>query len=83
MSLSLCVRCTFDWAENNIPDLYCDSYMIEYLMQYCGLISFDVSKGLVSNEEMSGDKLFNTYVHTLYKEKALEKKHTTNPTEKQ
>ena len=61
---------SLDWAENNIPDLYCDSYMIEYLMQYCGLISFDVSKGLVSNEEMSGDKLFNTYVHTLYKEKA-------------
>ena len=59
-----------DWATNNFKDLYCDSYMIKYLQENCGLVSFSVVNGLVSNEEMCGSKIFNTYVYTLYTEKA-------------
>ena len=29
-----------DWATNNFKDLYCDSYMIKYLQENCGLVSF-------------------------------------------
>ena len=61
-----------DWSAEKFNDLYCDSYMIKYLLDNCGLVSFDVIKGLVSNEEMCGEKLFGTYVYTLYKEKALQ-----------
>lgn len=59
-----------DWATNKFNELYCDSYMIKYLKENCGLVNFNVIKGLVSNEEMISNKLFGTYVDTLYKEKA-------------
>lgn len=59
-----------NWASTHMHHLYADSYMIKYLMKHCGLEKFEVSRGLVSDREMEGSKLFGTYVETLYKEKA-------------
>lgn len=59
-----------DWASDNIKQVHVDSYMIHYLMKNCGLVSFDVIEGLVSDIDIESQKLFGTYVGTLYKEKA-------------
>ena len=59
-----------DWAGSSHKDLFVDGYMIKYLQEHCGLKSFNVKCGLVSAEEMCGSELFDTYVNTLYLEKA-------------
>ena len=60
---------SLNWATNTINDLYIDTYTIEYLKKNYGLKSFEVVKGLVSNNHMNGDKLFGKYVNTFYNEK--------------
>ena len=60
---------SLNWAYN-VTENYVDSYMLKYLKEHCGLKSFDVEKGLVSDKELCGDKLFNHYVMTLYELKA-------------
>lgn len=60
---------SLDWASNNHETLYIDSYMIKYLKLNCGLVSFDVVEGLVSDTEIKGEKIFGKYVTTFYDEK--------------
>ena len=57
-------------ACGNIQSCYVDSFMIKYLQDNNGLISFNVEKGLVSNEFVKGERLFGRYVNTLFREKA-------------
>lgn len=59
-----------NWNNNSIDELYVDSWMIQYLQQHYGLVCFDVVKGLTSDICMKGEKLFSTYVMTLFREKA-------------
>lgn len=59
-----------DWnTDNFVEEVFIDSYTIRYLKQHYNLIEFDVITGLVSNEDIQGDKLFGKYVNTFYKEK--------------
>ncbi len=66
---------SLNWAKNSIDELYIDSYMIDYLKQNYGLVSFDVDKGLVSNRHIEGRKLFGKYIETFYNEKKLQDKY--------
>lgn len=62
-----------NWSTGNIIERApLDTYMIKYLKQYYGLVSFEVEKGLVSDYEVSGDKIFGNYVKVLFAEKALQ-----------
>ena len=70
-----------DW-NNPSEIMYIDSFTIEYLRKYYGLMSFDVIQGLVSNKWTSGSNLFGKYVNTLFKEKALQDKHKDNKDDK-
>lgn len=68
-----------NWKTSNTIDrLALDSYMIEYLKEHYGLVSFDVERGLVSNYEMNGSKLFGDYVLTLFDEKATQDEYKKN-----
>ena len=58
-----------DWSTNEFDELYVDSYMLKYIINNHGLISFDVVKGLVSNQDMLMEKLFGRYVNTFFSEK--------------
>jgi hypothetical protein len=59
-----------DWNTGNFVDeVYLDSYTIKYLQQHYNLKSFEVITGLVSNEDIKGEKLFGKYVNTFYAEK--------------
>jgi hypothetical protein len=60
---------SLNWATNKMNELYADSYMIEYLIENCGLESFDVENALLSDEDMTGDELFGAYINTFYDEK--------------
>lgn len=53
-----------------IKESFVDSYMLKYLMEHFNLESFEVVKGLVSNESVKGEYLFGRYVNTLFEEKA-------------
>lgn len=65
-----------NWRTYNcIERLPLDSYMIKYLKEHYGLLSFEVENGLVSNYELDGSKLFGAYVNTLFSEKALQDKY--------
>ena len=46
--------------------------MIKYLIENCGLLSFDVEVGLVSQFEMRGSRLFGIFIGTLYELKKVE-----------
>ena len=60
-----------NWTTHKTIDRLCvDSYMIKYLQQNFGLISFDIEKGLVSDHQVDGQKLFGKYVEVLFNEKA-------------
>ena len=60
-----------NWITGDfIPEIYIDTYMIEYLKKEFGLISFEVVKGLVSSEDMTANKLFGKYVMGLFNGKA-------------
>lgn len=54
---------------NHIDEVYIDTYTITYLKKYYGLIDFEVISGLVSYEEILGEKLFGKYVNTFFNEK--------------
>ena len=58
-----------DWSTNEFDELYVDSYMLKYIIDNHGLVSFDVVKGLVSNQDMLMEKLFGRYVNTFFGEK--------------
>lgn len=59
------------WATGKFVKQAClDSYMIKFLKDHYGLVSFKVIKGLVSHEQMKGRVLFGLYVDKLYKAKA-------------
>lgn len=57
-------------TSGNIQSCYVDSFMIKYLQDNNGLISFNVEQGLVSNEFVKGERIFGRYVNTLFREKA-------------
>ncbi len=61
---------SLDWATNDLGETYVDSYLLEYLVKNCGLESYNVVKGLVSNKDMSLEKLFGKFVGGFYKLKA-------------
>ena len=60
------------WSEPATSDesIHIDSQMLEYLIDECGLLSFEVVKGLVSKKCLKGEALFGRYVNPLYREKA-------------
>lgn len=58
-----------DWSTNEFDELYVDSYMLKYIIDNHGLVSFNVVKGLVSNQDMLMEKLFGRYVNTFFGEK--------------
>ena len=41
---------SLNWSKNNIDELFVDSYMLEYLANNYGLKSFDIVRGLISDE---------------------------------
>lgn len=60
-----------NWSTGKAIDkLHADSYMIRYLQQHFGLVSFKVVKGLVSKYDVEGSELFGKYVSVLFAEKA-------------
>ena len=60
---------SLDWASETMEELYCDSFMLRYMKEKYGLVSFDVERGLVSSSYIRGESLFGDYVNTLYGEK--------------
>lgn len=60
------------WSEPKTSDesIHVDSQMLEYLIDECGLVSFEVVEGLVSKQCLKGEALFGRYVSPLYREKA-------------
>jgi hypothetical protein len=60
---------SLEWSCESMEELYCDSFMIRYLKEKYGLVSFDVERGLVSSSYIRGESLFGDYVNTLYGEK--------------
>jgi hypothetical protein len=72
---------SLDWATNIIPQLFADSFMLDYLKTHSGLVSYEVVDGLLSNEFITGEQLFGPYVSTLYKikEEQDELKATKSP----
>ena len=66
---------SLNWATNDMNELYIDSYMLKYIIDNYGLKSFSVIEGLVSNEEVAGDKIFGKYIGTFYDEKKQQDKY--------
>ena len=66
---------SLNWATNEMDELYVDSYMLDYIIEYYGLVSFTVVKGLVSSQDISADKIFGKYIGTFYDEKKLQDKY--------
>ncbi len=50
----------------NTDVLYIDSFMLEYLTEHCGLLSYKITEGLVSDNYMEMNKLFTRCVDKLY-----------------
>jgi len=68
-----------NWTTKKTIDRLCvDSYMIKYLQQNFGLVSFDVEKGLVSDHQVDGSKIFGKYVSVLFEQKAQQDKYKEN-----
>jgi len=65
---SLNLNNTLNWATNSMTELYVDSYMLKYIIDDFGLKSFDVVRGLVSNQHILSSKIFGKYINTFYKE---------------
>lgn len=53
-----------EWGEND--ELYIDSYMLKYLKEKWGLVSFDVIKGYVSFDDMPMANLFGPFIKTFF-----------------
>ena len=66
---SLNLNNTLNWASNSMNELYIDSYMLKYIKDEFGLKSFNVVRGLVSNQHILSSKVFGKYIDTFYKEK--------------
>ena len=66
---------SLNWNTGYFAEAYLDSYMIEYMKKHCGLISFDVVKGLVSTQYIRGHMLFAKYVRPLFEAKKLQDKY--------
>jgi hypothetical protein len=60
---------SLNWATNDMKELYIDSYMLDYVINNYGLKKFKVVKGLVSNQDILGSKIFGSYINTFYNEK--------------
>lgn len=60
---------SLNWATNDMGELYIDSYMLKYITKNYGLESFKVVKGLVSDTEIEGEKIFGNYINSFYDEK--------------
>jgi len=58
-----------EWNNANIAEVCVDSFMIKYLQERYGLVSFDVVTGLISRQYIKGSEIFGDYVDTLYSEK--------------
>lgn len=58
-----------EWNNASIAEVCVDSFMIKYLQERYGLVSFDVVTGLVSRQYIKGSEIFGDYVDTLYGEK--------------
>jgi hypothetical protein len=71
-----------DWNANEIKEVYLDSWMLKYLKQHCGLVSFTIIKGLVGCSYIAGKDLFGDYVDTLYREKKLQDEYKNTKDEK-
>lgn len=73
-----------EWNTDKIIKdiIYLDSYTIEYLIENYELESFDVIDGLVSQKDISGDKIFGKYINTFYEEKKEQDKLKKNKDEK-
>ena len=65
---------SLDWSTNDYDELYIDSYMLDYIIKNHGLISFNVVKGLVSNQDLLMENLFGRYVNTFFSEKQKQDK---------
>jgi hypothetical protein len=64
------VKDTRNWVSGTtIKHTHTDSFMLDYLMKHCGLKSFKVIKGLVSEEYAMGYELYGLYVSKFYSEK--------------
>ncbi len=63
---------SLNWATNDMSELYVDSYMLHYIIENYGLKSFTVVRGLVSEKEIDGVKIFGAYINTFYTEKKLQ-----------
>jgi hypothetical protein len=72
---------SLNWGINDMKELYVDSYMLKYIIDNYGLISFDVVKGLVSNTEIESSKIFGKYIGTFYDEKKQQDKYKTEKNE--
>ena len=65
---------SLNWATNDMGELYIDSYMLKYITKNYGLESFKVVKGLVSDTEIEGEKIFGNYINSFYDEKKQQDK---------
>jgi hypothetical protein len=63
---------SLNWKTNSISKLYVDTFMFDYLIKNCGLVSYDFVKGLVSDKYVDGSTFFKSYVSVLYTEKEKE-----------
>ena len=72
---------SLNWGTNDMKELYVDSYMLKYIIDNYGLISFDVVKGLVSNTEIESKKIFGKYIGTFYDEKKQQDKYKSEGSE--
>lgn len=57
---------SLDWASNDFGEHYIDSYMLDYVIKNCGLISFDVEKSLLSGIDKEMSYMFGRYVNSFY-----------------
>ena len=79
---------SLNWGTNDMKELYVDSYMLKYIIDNYGLISFDVKKdengqgmALVSDTEIESSKIFGKYIGTFYDEKKQQDKYKSEGSE--
>jgi hypothetical protein len=72
---------SLNWATNDMKELYVDSYMLKYIIDNYGLKSFDVVKGLLSDNEIESRKIFGSYIETFYDEKKQQDKYKSEKNE--
>ena len=40
---------SLNWSNSKLEEDYIDSFMLEYLIKNCGLVKYEIEKGLISN----------------------------------